>query len=71
MLSKRGRQAHDHSSHAATDRSAVIEFANELTIELTGTDDDAHGPCPPPEGDDWHVVRRGGGTTLWRKLGLT
>ena len=41
----------------------------QLFIELVTTVDDNNGPRPPI-GAGWHVVRRDGVSTLWRKISL-
>jgi hypothetical protein len=40
-----------------------------LQIELVTTVDDNNGPRPPI-GDGWHVARRDGVATLWRRISL-
>jgi hypothetical protein len=41
-----------------------------VQIELITTSDDAIGAMPPLDAGVWHVVRSGGGCTLWRRIRL-
>ena len=41
----------------------------QLLIELVTTSNDDNGPHPPA-GDGWHVARRDGVSTLWRRISL-